>query len=81
MRLPTGETRFVQSGIKSRLIRINERSAAGDPLEEFTKGNSLRRFEGAFVFRVGYTPCHYLTRVLALLEAASTNRHGERTIT
>jgi hypothetical protein len=34
---------FVHFGIKSRLIRIYERSAAGDPLEEFPKGNSLRR--------------------------------------
>ena len=35
---------------KFRLIRINERSAAGDPLEEFPKGNSLRRLAGAFMF-------------------------------
>jgi len=48
MRLPNGETRFVQFGIKSRLIRI-ARSAAGDPLKEFPKGNSLRRLEGASV--------------------------------
>ena len=62
MRLPNGETRFVQFGIKSRLIRISERSTAGDPLDEFPKGNSLQRLEGAFVFRVGCTPldtiCH-----------------------
>jgi hypothetical protein len=40
------DTSFVHFGMKSRLIRINERSAAGDPLEEFPKGNSLRRLEG-----------------------------------
>ena len=50
MSLPNGETRFVQFGIKSRLIRINEWRAAGDPLEEFPKGNSLRRLTGASVF-------------------------------
>jgi hypothetical protein len=35
---------------KFRLIRINQRSAACDPLEEFPKGNSLRRLQGALVF-------------------------------
>jgi hypothetical protein len=36
--------------MRPRLIRIDERSAAGDPLEEFPKGNSLWRLQGAFVF-------------------------------
>ena len=65
MRLPNGETRFVQSGIESRLIRINERSAAGDPLEEFPKGNSLWRLEGAFVFPCWlHEPDPYLQQTL-----------------
>ena len=72
---------FVQFGIKSRLIRINERSAAGDPFEGFPKGNSLQRLEGAFVLRVGCTPLILCATVLALLEAATVDRHGERTIT
>ncbi len=53
---------FIHFGIKSRLIRINERSAAGDPLEEFPKGNCLRRLKGAFVVCVGCARS-YLQRV------------------
>jgi hypothetical protein len=61
-----------------RLIWINERSAGGDPLAEFPKGNSLRRLPGGFVCpRWAYA---FAMRV-ALVEAVSTNRHGERSIT
>ena len=51
MRLPSGKIWIVQSGLKSRLIRIDGRSAAGAPLEEFPEGNSPRRLEGAFKVR------------------------------
>jgi hypothetical protein len=58
-----------------RLIRINERSAGGDPLAEFPKGNSLWRLQGGFVCpRWSHAPA---MRV-ALVEAASADRHGER---
>jgi len=79
MRLPSGETRFVKFGTKSRLIRINDRSAAGDPLKEFPKGNSLRRLEGASLILCWL---HAPDRICNRREqAAGADRHGERSIT
>jgi hypothetical protein len=74
---------FVRFGMGSRLIRINRRSAAGDPLEEFPKGNSLRRLQGASVSALVARPRNYMSRALAFFEppgfeAASTDRRGKR---
>ena len=56
------------------MIRTNERSAVGDPLKEFPKGNSLRRLKGAFVCpRVGCALLKQINKCAALFEAVSAD--------
>lgn len=54
----------------SRLIRIDKRGAAGDPLEEFPKGNSPWRLKGTLAGpRVAHVPDTIYNRRAALFEA------------